>query len=272
MEPRVADYEYNVAKMERFVREICEIRPETDLIVFPELATTGYVCTNEEFDAMTRTAAEDPSIRRLGALAAQYGTVIVYGLSERDPDDPSVLYNAAAVLGKDGLLQGIYRKVHPFDTEKKWCRAGGEYPLFEADFGKFGVMICWDTAFPEVARTYALKGADLLVVSTNWEITGSDSWSMDTAADWDLVTRARAFDNVLHLVSANRVGNDRGLSFFGHSNIIGPVGNVIESLDEAVEGVIFAQIDLSLTEKRRKEYYTVLEDRRPDTYGELVKE
>ena len=272
MEPRAADYEYNVAKMERFVREICEARPETDLIVFPELSTTGYVCTNGEFDAMTRTAAEDPSIRRLGVLAAQYGAVIVYGLSERDPDDPSVLYNAAAVLGKDGSLQGMYRKVHPFDTEKKWCRAGSGYPLFEADFGKFGVMICWDTAFPEVARTYALKGADLLVVSTNWEITESESWPMDTAADWDLVTRARAFDNVLHLVSANRVGNDRGLGFFGHSNIIDPVGHVIKSLDKAVEGVISARIDLSLTEKRRKEYYTVLEDRRPDTYGELVKE
>ncbi len=271
MEPRTADYEYNVAKMERFVRRIMEERPETDLIVFPELCTTGYVCTREEFDAMTRTAAEDPSVRRLGALAAQYGTAIVYGFSERDPDDPAVLYNAAAVIGKDGALQGTYRKVHPFDTEKKWCRAGSEYPMFEADFGKFGVMICWDTAFPEVARTYALRGAQLLVVCTNWEITESEEWPMDTAADWDLVTRARAFDNLLHLVSANRVGVDRGLGFFGHSNIIDPVGKAIESLDEPVEGVIHARIDLGLTEKRRKEYYTIFEDRRPDTYGEVVK-
>ena len=272
MQPHAADYEYNVAKMERFVREICEARPETDLIVFPELCTTGYVCTNEEFDAMTRTAAEDPSVRRLSALAAQYGVVIVYGLSERDPDDASVLYNAAAVIGKDGSLQGTYRKVHPFDTEKKWCKAGNDYPLFEADFGKFGVMICWDTAFPEVARTYALKGAELLVVCTNWEIAESDDWPMDTAADWDLVTRARAFDNTLHLVSANRVGNDRGLGFFGHSNIVDPVGNVIEALNDPVEGVICASLDLGVTEKRRKEYYTILEDRRPDTYWELVKE
>ena len=271
MEPRTADYEYNVAKMERFVRRIMEERPETDLIVFPELCTTGYVCTREEFDAMTRTAAEDPSVCRLSALAAQYGTVIVYGFSERDPDNPSVLYNAAAVIGKDGALQGTYRKVHPFDTEKKWCEAGSEYPMFEADFGKFGVMICWDTAFPEVARTYALRGAQLLVVCTNWEITESEEWPMDTAADWDLVTRARAFDNLLHLVSANRVGVDRGLGCFGHSNIIDPVGKAIESLDEPVEGVIHARIDLGLTEKRRKEYYTIFEDRRPDTYGEVVK-
>ena len=132
-------------------------------------------------------------------------------------------------------------------------------------------MICWDTAFPEVARTYALRGAQLLVVCTNWEITESESWPMDTAADWDLVTRARAFDNLLHLVSANRVGVDRGLGFFGHSNIIDPVGKAIESLDEPVEGVIHARIDLGSTEKRRKEYYTIFEDRRPDTYGEVVK-
>jgi len=272
MEPRAADYAYNLAKMERFVEEIMTVRPDTDLIVFPELSTTGYVCTNEEFDAMTRTAAEDESVRRMGELAQRYGVVLVYGLSERDPEDASVLYNAAAVIGKDGSLQGTYRKVHPFDTEKKWCAAGSGYPLFEADFGRFGVMICWDTAFPEVARTYALKGARLLVVCTNWEITESDEWPMDTAADWDLVTRARAFDNILHLVSANRVGNDRGLGFFGHSNIIGPVGTVIESLDEPVEGVIHAKLDLGLSEKRREEYYTVLADRRPDTYGELVKE
>ncbi len=270
MQPRAADYGYNLDKMERFVRNIMEEHPETDLIVFPELAATGYVCTNEEFDSMTRTAAEDPGIAALGKLAARYGAALIYGFSERDPEDPSVLYNAAAVIGKDGSLMGTYRKVHPFDTEKKWCTAGSEYPVFDMDFGRVGVMICWDTAFPEVARTYALKGCDLLVVCTNWEITVSPDWPMDTAADWDLVTRARAFDNILHLVSANRVGEDRGLGFFGRSNIIDPVGRVIESLDEPVEGVIHARLDLSLSAKRRAEYYTIFEDRRPDTYGALT--
>ena len=270
MQPHAADYEYNLKKMEGFVESVMRSRPETDLIVFPELATTGYVCTNDEFEAMTRTAAEDPSVKRMGALAAKYGVMLIYGFSERDPDDPSILYNAAAILGKDGTLMGTYRKVHPFLNEKKWCTAGSEYPIFDTDFGRIGVMICWDTAFPEVARTYALKGCDLLVVCTNWEITEAEDWPMDTAADWDLVTRARAFDNTLHLVSANRVGNDRGLGFFGHSNIIDPVGKVLESLDEPVEGDIHAELDLSLTEKRRREYYTILADRRPDTYGALT--
>ena len=270
MEPRAADYEYNLAKMERFVRQIMEDRPDTDLIVFPELATTGYVCTNEEFDGMTRTAAEDPSVRRLCALAGRYGAALVYGFSERDPKDPAILYNAAAIIGKDGRLLGTYRKVHPFLNEKKWCTAGSDYPVFDLDFGRIGVMICWDTAFPEAARTYALKGADLLVVCTNWEITEAEDWPMDTAADWDLVTRARAFDNILPLVSANRVGNDRGLGFFGRSNIIDPVGRVIECLEEPVEGVIHAELDLSLSEKRRAEYYTIFADRRPDTYGALT--
>ena len=270
MQPHAADYEYNLKKMEGFVESVMRSRPETDLIVFPELATTGYVCTNDEFEAMTRTAAEDPSVKRMGALAAKYGVMLIYGFSERDPDDPSILYNAAAILGKDGTLMGTYRKVHPFLNEKKWCTAGSEYPIFDTDFGRIGVMICWDTAFPEVARTYALKGCDLLVVCTNWEITEAEDWPMDTAADWDLVTRARAFDNTLHLVSANRVGNDRGLGFFGHSNIIDPVGKVIASLDEPTEGVLFSSLDLSLTKKRREEYYTILADRRPDTYGALT--
>ena len=105
---------------------------------------------------------------------------------------------------------------------------------------------------------------DLLSGSTNWEDPYAD--------DWDLITKARAFDNTLHLVAANRIGNDGGtLSFFGHSKIMDPVGREIAALDEEKEGVISAEIDLSLTQKERARYYTFFRDRRPDVYGEIVK-
>ena len=271
MEPMLADYQHNLNKMVENIESIVSERPDTDLIVFPELITTGYLCTKEEFQANSYVLTEDPSVRKIQTLAKKYNVYIVYGLSERDPDLNDVLYNSSAIISRDGDLMGHYRKVHPFDTEKTWCRAGCDFPVFEADFGKFGVMICWDTAFPEVARSYALKGADLLVVCTNWEITESSSWDMNTARDWDLITRARAFDNTLHLVAANRIGNDRGLGFFGRSKIIDPVGNVIESLDEPVEGIIHAHLDLTDTQKKRIEYYTFMKDRRPDTFDVLTK-
>ena len=271
MEPKLADYDANLKKMVDNVEKVMTERPDTNLIVFPELITTGYLCTKEEFQANAYVLTEDRSVSKMKELARKYRTYIVYGIAERDPDARDVLYNSTAIISNEGELMGHYRKVHPFNTEIGWCRPGCDFPIFEAEFGKFGVMICWDTAFPEVARSYALKGADLLVVCTNWEITESDTWDMSTARDWDLITRARAFDNTLHLVAANRIGNDRGLGFFGRSKIIDPVGNVIESLDEEVEGVIHASLDLTDTVKKRVEYYTFLKDRKPDSFGELVR-
>ena len=87
------------------------------------------------------------------------------------------------------------------------------------------------------------------------------------------MTRARAFDNTLHLVAANRIGGDGGiLTFFGRSKIIDPRGQVIEALDERVEGSISAEIDLSETKVLREKYYTFFEDRVPEAYRAIVEE
>lgn len=263
MKPVLAGYEENLAKMEKFVHQVMTEKPETQLIVFPELITTGYECTKEQFDAMAETLPDGRSMKAMGKLAEAYGVHIIYGFAERDPFATDVLYNSSTMIDDRGKVLGRYRKVHPFDTEKQWCRAGCDYPLYETSLGKIGVMICWDTGFPEVARAYALQGADLLVVCTNWEKPYSD--------DWDLITKARAFDNTLHLIAANRIGDDIELGFFGHSKIIDPVGREIAALDEEVEGYIAAELDLSITQKERQRYYTFFKDRRPDTYGELIR-
>ena len=262
--PKLGDKQYNLEKMKSQVEAIMAQNPRTNLIVFPELMTSGYEGTPEMFQALAETAPNGESMQVMGELAKRHHVHIVYGLPERDPVLTDVLYNAAVLIDCDGQVRGTYRKVHPFADEKRWCRAGCSFPLFDTEIGKLGIMICWDTAFPEVARCYALEGADLLIVSTNWEDPYAD--------DWDLITRARAFDNTLHLVAANRVGDDGGtLSFFGHSKIMNPVGKEIAALDEPREGVISAEINLALTEKERARYYTFFKDRRPDAYGEIVK-
>jgi predicted amidohydrolase len=263
MKPALADFDANVSRMEGFIRDIVAARGGTDLIVFPELITCGYECTKKEFAAIAeKIEASSPGIARIGALCRQYGVHVVYGFPEADARISGLYYNSAVMLGPDGIV-GSYRKVHPFDTEKNWCRPGCELRAFDTPFGRVGILICWDTAFPEAARTYALQGARLLIVPTNWEAPYSD--------DWDLVTRARAFDNTLHLVSANRVGFDKTLGFFGHSNIISPLGRVIVSLDDETEGVIHAEIDLELTDRLRDDYYTILKDRQPQCYHELIR-
>lgn len=262
--PKLGDKIYNLKKMESYIVRTMKEYPDTNLIVFPELMITGYEGTKEQFQSMAETLPNGESMKYIGKLAAKYQVYIVYGFAERDPVHTDILYNSTVLIDKYGKPMGTYRKVHPFAGEKMWCRAGCDFPIFETEIGNLGIMICWDTGFPEVARTYALKGADLLIVSTNWEDPYED--------DWDLITRARAFDNTLHLVAANRIGDDgKTLIFFGHSKIIGPTGKEIAACDDRVEGIISAKLDLSLTQLERARYYTFFKDRRPDTYGELVK-
>ena len=150
-------------KMEQYIQQTMTEYPDTQLIVFPELATSGYEGTVEQFQALAETTEDGESIHRIGTLAAKYGIYIVYGFPERDMIHTDVLYNSAVLIDKDGKPMGTYRKVHPFASEKTWCRAGCEFPVFDTDLGRLGIMICWDTAFPEVARIYGLKGADLLI-------------------------------------------------------------------------------------------------------------
>lgn len=274
--PKLGDKEYNLNKMEELIEKTMQESPETQLIVMPELASTGYEGTPEQFQAMAERVSDGESIKRMGILAEKYGVYIIYGFAERDEDKSDVLYNSAVLIDKYGKAMGTYRKVHPFASEKTWCRAGCEFPVFDTEIGKLGIMICWDTAFPEVGKIYALKGADLLVVSTNWEDPYEEEWDPSVInsheEDWDLMTHARAFDNTLHLVAANRIGDDgKVLSFFGRSKIIGPTGREIAALNNREEGILTAEIDLSLTQEKRDLYYTFHKDRRPDTYEELVK-
>ena len=262
MQPVLYDKTTNLDKMAGFVETIMEETADTDFILFPELITTGYEC-EKRFQLLAEIAGEGESFEKVSALARQYKIYIAYGFAERDPHFKDVLYNSVAMVDRNGSLMGVYRKVHLFDTEKGYFRAGCEYPVFDTDFGKLGIMVCWDTAFPEVARIYALQGVSLIAVSTNWEKPYAD--------DWDLITRARAFDNCVHLVAANRIGTDKTLGFFGHSKIMDPNGRPLKQLDEEVEGTISAQLDLTIHLQKRHEYYTFFKDRRPDTYSELIR-
>lgn len=271
MEPILRDFQKNVEKMCSFIKEAMEKTPNTDLIVFPELITSGYEC-GKDFQRLAETVSEGESMQIIGALAREYKVHIVYGFPERDADKRDVLYNSAVLIDDSGKVKGVYRKVHLFASEKEFFRAGCSYPVFNTSIGKLGMMICWDTAFPEVARSLALKGADLLIVSTNWEKPYLTSVVTKNQQDWDLVTRARALDNCMYLVSANRIGFDESLGFFGRSNIIGPTGEAIVELLDEVEGIISAELDYSIPIQLRYEYYTFFKDRRPDTFAELTKE
>lgn len=278
MFPKINDKTYNIKKMEQFVHQTMQEHPQTQMIVFPETIVTGIEGDPSIFEDMAETIQDGESILAMSKLAKQYGVYILYGYAQRDEVDPKVIYNSIAVIANDGSVMGNYHKVHLFAPAETWNRAGDTYPIFETDFGKIGIIVCWDVAFPEIARIYALKGADLLVVCSNWEdpFDGEvfDETHLNThEEDWDLMCRARAFDNTLPLVASNRVGNDGGvLSWFGRSKIIDARGKIIHALDTRDEGILYGEVDLDQSARLRKSYYTFLQDRRPETYEELVKE
>jgi len=259
-QPELRAIEANLECMQRLTEEAASAGAQ--LVVLPELATTGYEA-GRDFYELAEFRENSRSLEVMGACCARLGVHAVFGFAERDARTRDVLYNSAALVGPAGQLIGVYRKVHLFAAERNWFRPGWEYPLFETNLGRLGIFICWDAAFPEPARVYALKGADLLVVPANYE--------HPYAEDWDMMCAARALDNVLPLVAANRIGRDNELAFFGHSRILGPLGRVLVKFDEERDGVIVAEIDTTDAIRRREQYYTFFKDRRPETYGEICR-
>ena len=120
-------------------------------------------------------------------------------------------------------------------------------------------MICWDGAFPEVARTFALAGADLLVMIGAWEDPH--------VRDWDLVARARAYDNVIPMVAVNRAGADGDDHFSGHSCVLDCLGRPVSKLGNDEDALLVGAVDFEETLKMRAGYGTQLRDRRPELYA-----
>lgn len=200
-----------------------------------------------------------PLTRLLGEKARQYSSYIVAGIDEAAG---GLLYNTVVVIGRDGALLGRYRKTHlPMREGESGVTPGDAYLVFDTDFGRIGVLICWDFWFPEPARILRLKGAEIIFLA----IAGDGD-----ARHWDVISRARAMDNGVYLVSANVVGKSA-------SRIIAPDGEVLAETAET--GVIVADLDLN------REWRTFwlatgpsfgegrslyIKERRPDTYGALV--
>jgi len=256
--PVVERVDINLQRIGQLMDEICRTQ-KTDLIVFPELATTGYECGVRFTDLAERVPG--PTVNLLAQRAADYGTYVVFGMAAKTKVE-SVLYDAAIVLGRDGELLGQYNKVHLKGEERLAFRAGFKYPVFEADFGSFGVMIGWDLAFPEVARSLVLDGADLLCVLANWE--------QARATEWRYYLGSRALENAVFMAAANRVGEDYTIPFAGESLIVGPRGEIHDSAAEPTEGYVVAKIDLDEVRQNREEFQ-IIQCREPATYRALVR-
>jgi len=258
MRPHLADIEENLVQMSDFIRRI-STEQKVDLIVFPELATTGYECGLQFTDLAERVPG--PTVNLMAQRAADYGVHILFGMVAKERVE-SIIYNAAVLIGPDGEIIGRYNKVHLRGEERLAFRAGYRYPVFETSFGNVGVILGWDLAFPEVARCLVLEGAEILCVGANWE--------QPNAIEWRTYIMARAYENAVFVAAANRVGEEPSYTFFGDSMIVGPRGNIYATLDEPTDGYCVAKVDLDEIRHYREELQ-ILQCRQPTTYRTIVK-
>ena len=266
MKPVLGEPEDNLVKMSEYVSTIAS-QQRVDLIVFPELVTSGYELGVRFTEIAQRVPG--PTINLMAQRANEHGVYIAFGMVTKERVE-SVLYNSAVMVGPDGELVDVYNKIHLRGEERMAFREGFKIPVFETELGTIGLMLGWDLAFPEVARSMALDGAELLCVMANWESSSIE--------EWKTYLRARAYENSVFVAGANRIGEDVTLAFGGESMVVGPRGQVYASLTDEVdpetgqpsEGYTVARIDLDEVRRYREEFQT-LQTRQPAAYRAIVR-
>ena len=250
----------NLARMEALLHKI-----EADIIVLPELCTTGYFFTSRrEVADLAETAVSGPTGKFFREMARQLDAVIVAGFAERDGDR---LYNSCLVQLPEQQTARVYRKIHLFYKER-FCFDAGDTGFFVVEDTRrdirIGPMICYDWRFPEAARVLTLKGADLIVCPSNLV---TDAWRQ--------VMPARAIENKVYLAVANRCGIEKRkgeqLLFKGNSAIYGYNGGELAKAGPDTEAVLTVDIDPAATrDKSFNPLNDILRDRQPQKYRAIT--
>jgi predicted amidohydrolase len=240
------------------------------LLALPEACLGGYLSGLEAADGPGGDdggpPALDPDGPEIGRLAALAGDLVVCaGYCEADGDDR---YNSAICVSGDGVL-GRHRKVHQPLREDASYAAGDRFAAFDTPAGRLGMMICYDKAFPEAARTLALDGAQIVACLSAWPAARTNP-APDLAQDrwtrrFDLFDRARALENQVVWVSANQAGTFGSLRFVGSAKVVDPGGDVLASTGTAA-GLAVAELDVAKALDEARRAMAHLRDRRPETY------
>jgi predicted amidohydrolase len=246
MSARAGDLAVN---LDRFAELVRGHAAGADLVVAPELVTSGY-----DLDVLARRGRElaepldGPTAARVSELAMETGATLVLGMLERDGD---ILYDTVVAVSPDGRVLP-YRKSHLYPTEQELFAAGTKLVVAATPAGRLGMMICFEHAFPEVATALALRGAEILVIPSAVPVGYEHLLT--------LRTRARAQDNQVFAVACNLAGD----GFCGRSLVADPRGDVLAEAG-AEETVLRAALDLAAIDRER-EREPALRFRRPDLY------
>jgi len=245
--PKFGDKEYNGSKMIDMASTL-----DAEVIVFPELANTGYVFKSKEEIVTLAEPYDGPSIKRMQEFSKRKGALLAFGFAERFGD---VFYNSAAVVTPEGEVK-IYRKVHLFNEEKVYFNRGDKFFTFTWHDTVFGVMICFDWIFPEAMRSLALMGAQIVLHPANLVLP----YCQDA-----MVTRC--IENRVFEITANRIGVDLGVRCTMTRKITAPGGIVLHRATKTKEEALAVDIDPGLAlQKSINSYNDLFKDRLPSAY------
>jgi N-carbamoylputrescine amidase len=262
--------EENVARIAELVSEAAG-RGAT-IVLPPELFEGPYFCKveDEHWFAEARPFEGNATIARFSKLAAKIGAALPISFFEKDGPH---YYNSLAMIDADGRVLGVYRKSHipdgPGYEEKFYFRPGDTgFAVWPTQSAPIGTGVCWDQWFPECARAMMLGGAELLLYPT---AIGSEPHDpdLDTRKPWQRAMIGHAVSNVVPVAAANRIGNEDGQVFYGHSFLADHRGEIVAELDSQTEGVAIATFDLDDIARARAAF-GFFRDRRSDLYGALV--
>ncbi|MFO1062970.1 MAG: carbon-nitrogen hydrolase [Pirellulales bacterium] len=268
------DKQANIEKALEYTAQAA--RQGAQIVCLQEVFNTPYPCQSEDY-ANFDLAEEipGPTSQRLSDAAAKLGVVISCSIFERRTH--GLYHNTALTYDVDGSLAGLYRKMHipddPLYYEKFYFTPGDlGFTIAKTKYAKIGVGVCWDQWYPEAARLFALRGAELLFYPTaiGWHLNETAEQNAAQHSSWETAMRAHAIANGVYVAATNRVGLEGGLNFWGASFVADPQGQILQRASHESEELVLQTIDLGLIDVVRT-HWPFLRDRRIDAYGDITK-
>lgn len=249
------DVERNISKVKALFEE--ENLDKTDIVVLPEMWTTGYDLENVDTLACRNL---EPAQSIISELAVKYAVNIVAGSVANIIDNTDDVYNTAFVIDREGELVYQYSKMHlvPMLNEPEYLTGGKEkVETFQLEGETFGLVICYDLRFPELFRDLTLKGATTIFVVAEWPLARKKHW--------ETLLAARAIENQCYIIASNTYGEIVDQTFAGRSMIIGPFGDIVDEAGDNTEATVTGQTDGKEVERIRKEV-PIFDSRKREMY------
>lgn len=255
------------------------------IICTQELFASRYFCQEENHDyfALAEPIPDGPSTKAFCQLAREKKVVLIGSLFEQRM--AGVYHNTAIVVDADGLLLGLYRKMHipddPRYYEKFYFTPGDlGFRAWQTRYGKIGVLVCWDQWYPEAARLTALQGAEILFYPTaiGWHPQEKAEYGEAQHQAWETIQRAHAVANGCYVAVANRIGHEKlsgdsdkqGIEFWGQSFVADTQGVLLKKASQHKEELLVVEVDLAKVNFTRT-HWPFFRDRRIDAYDNITK-